>query len=284
VNRRWFIMKTGAAVLFPAAASTAELRMMAPEESVELEHRTRVTRLRRVVGEHGIFPAPAFFQYAIPAEMMPKDFQLSTPVLRIVFPENTFFATAKSDIEPRAYSIVSAMAETLEGDVPDVAVFVAGHTDSRGGEGYNHDLSVERARAVANALRIAGAVAPDIWSVGFGESLPLYDNSSDVNMAYNRRVEFLLAARPEAAANWLKDQMSVACSETAGDARLRCLGSLAEKRRTYTVENIAKVVVPRRPAAKVAAAGEKSSVVQPPKRQIVINLEERTYVIARPRL
>ncbi|MDR3508597.1 MAG: OmpA family protein [Caulobacteraceae bacterium] len=251
--------------------------MMSPEESIGLEHRTRSLRLQRLVREFGIYPAPAFFDYTIPAYVMPEDFKHQTPVLRVVFPENTFFDTASSDIVPSARPIVAAMAEMLQGDVPDVAMFVAGHTDSRGAEDYNHNLSIRRARAVAQALRDAGANGPDIWSVGFGESLPLYENSNAINMSYNRRVEFLFAARLEAVANWLKDQQDLACSDSANDARIRCLESLKLVKKTYLVEPVERRVM-------VAPSMVKTITEKPKRSQIVINLTQHSFVVKHPEL
>jgi OmpA-OmpF porin, OOP family len=257
--------------------------MMGPEESIALEHQTRSIRLRRLVREIGVSPPPEFFEYVIPARAMPPGFQYDTPVLRVVFPENTFFDTAKSDIVPSAMPIVEAMARMLEGDVPDVALFIAGHTDNRGSEEYNHNLSVQRARTVAQALRLAGAGAPDIWSVGFGESLPLYANNSPLNMAYNRRVEFLFGARPEAVANWLKDQLDFACSGSTDVERLHCLSTL-KVRKTYVVDPVERsvLVAPDRPKSKIVTPQTHQVTVTPPHRQIVINLAERSYVVRRP--
>jgi hypothetical protein len=169
------------------------------------------------------------------------------------------------------------MAKMLEGDVPDVAMFVAGHTDSRGSEDYNHNLSIRRARVVAQALRDGGANGPDIWSVGFGESLPLYENSSSINMAYNRRVEFLFAARIEAVAGWLKDQQDLACSNSANDAKVRCLESLTLVKKTFVVDPVDR-------RSTIVLNGVQPIVEKPKRRQIVINLTQHSYIVKHPEL
>lgn len=258
--------------------------MLDDDEAIALEHKTRGARLRRLVREQAVGPTPEFFDYVIPARAMPSGFRHATPVLRVVFPESTFFDTAATQIVPEAYAIIRAMAAMLQGDVPDVATFVAGHADNRGSEPYNHDLSVRRAHAVAAALREAGADNPDIWSVGFGESLPLYENSSPANMSYNRRVEFLFGARPEAVARWLTDQMDLACSGSGTEAKQRCLVAL-KLRPQYVVEAVERttVVTPRRPTGGATVRPSSPMVtVRPKPRQIVINLAERTYVVAKP--
>ncbi len=287
MNRRE-VLAAGASIftLWRGKAHAQQIEMMTPEESIALEHETRSKRLRRLVRELGITPEPEFYEYTAPASVMPADFRYDTPVLRVVFPESTFFETARTEIVPSAQPIIVAMARMLEGDVPDVAVFVAGHADNRGSEAYNYDLSVRRARAVAQALRTAGADAPDLWSVGFGESLPLYENSTLLNMSYNRRVEFLFAARPEAAAHWLRNQMDLACSRSEEDARRRCLAAL-KLRTSYVVDPVAPTIqtTTGHAPSRVVRPSAKATIAAPSKqRQIVINLAERTYVVHRPEL
>ena len=73
---------------------------------------------------------------------------------------------------------------------PDATLKVEGHTCSRGTEEHNQQLSQKRAQAVADYLAQQG-VAPDrIRSVGYGETQPLVENSSEANRKLNRRVEF----------------------------------------------------------------------------------------------
>jgi hypothetical protein len=105
-------------------------------------------------------------------------------------------------------------------------------------------------------------------------------------MSYNRRVEFLFAARPEAAAIWLKDQMDFACSRSDEAGKARCLVTL-RLRPSYVVEAVERQVVARAPRARnrVVRPSSRLAVVQAPKpRQIVINLAERSYVVAKPEL
>lgn len=72
---------------------------------------------------------------------------------------------------------------------PDLAVEVAGHTDSQGAAAYNLDLSERRAVAVRNYLISRGANAAMVSARGYGESEPIADNGSREGRALNRRVE-----------------------------------------------------------------------------------------------
>jgi len=64
-----------------------------------------------------------------------------------------------------------------------------GHTDSRGSDAYNIDLSTRRAAAVKQKLAADyGIDAERISSVGYGESRPIASNQTDEGRARNRRV------------------------------------------------------------------------------------------------
>lgn len=71
---------------------------------------------------------------------------------------------------------------------------IQGHTDSRGAEAYNQNLSIQRAGAVSNYLTQKGISAPRLTVKGFGENTPRYDNSTADGRRQNRRVEFLITA------------------------------------------------------------------------------------------
>lgn len=74
------------------------------------------------------------------------------------------------------------------------AMYVTGHTDSRGSESYNQDLSERRANTVAAYLE---AAYPDIdvTSQGMGESVPRETNSTAEGRQANRRVEVQVTAK-----------------------------------------------------------------------------------------
>jgi hypothetical protein len=211
-------------------------------DTVCLEHADRAIRMARLADRLGLPDRPAISQLLVDRQLLPPVFRGDVPLLRIVFPERSFFDTARSEIRPEALDALRLIAESLRREVPDVAVFVAGHTDNRGGDDYNHNLSVARANAVAAHLDRVGVGGVALWRVGFGEAVPLRPNDSSENMAVNRRVEFVIGARAEAVATWLARQQTSPCAER-GDAGL-CLRSLPAPppRRIFVAEN----VTPRR--------------------------------------
>ncbi len=72
---------------------------------------------------------------------------------------------------------------------PDVAMEIAGHTDSIGKAAYNQRLSLKRAEKVRDYLVEHGIAAERLQAKGYGESQPTSDNNSDAGRAENRRVE-----------------------------------------------------------------------------------------------
>jgi OOP family OmpA-OmpF porin len=74
------------------------------------------------------------------------------------------------------------------GDVPFATVLVEGHTDSIGSDAYNMGLSDRRAKAVFDYLSSRGVDPARMSSVGYGETRPIADNSTDEGRQQNRRV------------------------------------------------------------------------------------------------
>ena len=66
---------------------------------------------------------------------------------------------------------------------------LAGHTDSDGSAESNLKLSQDRAAAVKAYLVSKGISASRIQTVGYGESRPVAQNSSEAGRAKNRRTE-----------------------------------------------------------------------------------------------
>lgn len=87
-----------------------------------------------------------------------------------------------------AQQVLNGVAERLANN-PDVRVSIEGHTDSRGSDEYNKNLSQRRAESVATYLAQRGVTASNMRAVGFGEERPVASNETDAGRAENRRVE-----------------------------------------------------------------------------------------------
>lgn len=98
------------------------------------------------------------------------------------------FKTASDELTPESLPILDAAVETLR-RYPDITLRVAGHTDSRGDDAFNLNLSQKRATAVMKYLIGRGIAADMLTARGFGETRPIADNNSAEGQARNRRVE-----------------------------------------------------------------------------------------------
>jgi outer membrane protein OmpA-like peptidoglycan-associated protein len=102
-----------------------------------------------------------------------------------------YFDRDKSDIKPSSHATLKVVGELLEKH-PDIALQIEGHTDSRGEPGYNKQLSEKRAKAVKDYLIESFTVATNrLKTIGYGEEKPLNSNSSEAELALNRRVEIV---------------------------------------------------------------------------------------------
>ena len=68
-------------------------------------------------------------------------------------------------------------------------VIIAGHTDSRGKDSYNLDLSQRRAESVKRWFIKQGIDGNILQASGYGETQPIADNTTESGRYQNRRVE-----------------------------------------------------------------------------------------------
>lgn len=99
------------------------------------------------------------------------------------------FATGKSEIRSKSYRILNKAVEIFK-KYPSIRVEIQGHTDDRGKESYNQQLSQARALAVREYLIAQGIDEARITSKGFGPSSPVASNKTKSGRAQNRRIEF----------------------------------------------------------------------------------------------
>ncbi|HAH11295.1 MAG TPA: hypothetical protein DCL54_07770 [Alphaproteobacteria bacterium] len=198
---------------------------------VFVEHCDRIKRLWRLTSEQGLGATPQFWHGDVEARRLPKEFGSNMPILRVVFPERVFFETDRADLREEALRVVEIVAESMRKEMPDVALFVAGHADSRGSKTHNYNLSVRRANAIAEAIMDRGINNASVWRVGFGKDLPLVAGESEESWALNRRVEFLFAPKPIVAATHLASSVDNACSASSEAETRKCLKNADPKPR-----------------------------------------------------
>jgi OOP family OmpA-OmpF porin len=100
----------------------------------------------------------------------------------------------KDAVRPEAKDVLTAVAKALGKQTVDIQV--NGHTDAKGSDAYNQDLSERRATAVVTFLEEAGLKAP-LEAQGFGETQPVAPNTlkgkdNPAGRQLNRRVEIVI--------------------------------------------------------------------------------------------
>lgn len=104
--------------------------------------------------------------------------------------EQIHFDYNKASIKRDSYPVLDAVFDVLTRN-PSIQLEVQGHTDSRGSDSYNRQLSDQRASAVLQYL-VSRGIGPDrLQSNGYGEERPIVENDTDTNRALNRRVQFI---------------------------------------------------------------------------------------------
>jgi len=119
--------------------------------------------------------------------------------VKIMFRDRMMFPTGSSKLTRSASYKVGKVGEILK-QYPQTIVEVAGYTDKRGSYDYNMRLSEERAKSVADRLYATG-IQNHSYVTGCSYSKPLVPNTSEKNMALNRRVEVYLYPNNDVRAN-----------------------------------------------------------------------------------
>ncbi|MFC1515173.1 OmpA family protein [Thermodesulfobacteriota bacterium] len=102
--------------------------------------------------------------------------------------DRVHFDTSKWDIKPDYASRLDEVVAVMKKN-PDLKFEVRGHTDNRGSEAYNQQLSENRAKSVVAYLVEAGIDAGRLTAKGYNFSEPIASNDTAEGMAMNRRVE-----------------------------------------------------------------------------------------------
>lgn len=107
------------------------------------------------------------------------------------FPD-IMFAFGQAELSEEVKKSLSEVAEQARTDKNWTFMRIDGHTDSIGSAGYNMDLSVKRAIAIASYLIIKEGIDPSrVFVKGLGKSKLLADNTTTEGRRINRRFEIL---------------------------------------------------------------------------------------------
>jgi len=126
------------------------------------------------------------------AEVESASIQREQDILAITFKSDFSFGFDSAIIKPGAEDEIARVAEVLI-KYPQTNISIEGHTDSKGAEEYNMNLSTRRAEAVKNSLIGRGLSSSRLQTIGFGESKPVATNDTEAGRQQNRRVRIVIA-------------------------------------------------------------------------------------------
>jgi len=107
-----------------------------------------------------------------------------------------FYDYDKAAIRQDAKPVLNNLVRLLK-DNPEISIEIQSHSDSRGTNGYNQNLSNRRAQSVVNYLINSGVDKGRLQSKGFGESQPVNKcvdgvECTEAQHQKNRRTEFIV--------------------------------------------------------------------------------------------
>jgi outer membrane protein OmpA-like peptidoglycan-associated protein len=143
-----------------------------------------------------VAPAPAPVAVAatpaptpVVAAVAPTPVAAAPPRKKLVL-EGVHFEFDKDTLRPEDIAEIDRNVVGLD-QWGKINIEVAGHTDSRGSDAYNLDLSQRRAETIRDYLVSKGIEAERLVAKGYGETQPVADNASDEGRFSNRRVELV---------------------------------------------------------------------------------------------
>ena len=183
------------------ARSKAEVAKGEAERNrVLLESRTREAETARAAAEQQTQVAHSQAQQADAARQEAEAAQRQLAELQakqtdrgmVLTLGDVLFDTAAATLKPGANSMIDRVAAFLQ-DNEGTKVIVEGHTDSRGSDEYNQQLSERRAQSVSDALAFRGIDRGRVEAVGRGKALPVAGNDTAAGQQQNRRVELIFS-------------------------------------------------------------------------------------------
>lgn len=108
--------------------------------------------------------------------------------------KNIYFNFDKTDLKPESFPELNRLTRLMK-ENPGITIEIGGHTDDKGSDEYNVELSDGRANSVMNYLLEQGIDADRMIAKGYGESEPISTNYTDEGRAENRRVVFTILSK-----------------------------------------------------------------------------------------
>ncbi len=103
--------------------------------------------------------------------------------------KNIYFDFDKTTLKSESFVELDRVVDFLNRN-SSVSIEIAGHTDNKGSDTYNQNLSQGRSQSVVDYLISKGIDPARLEARGYGESKPVETNETEEGRAINRRVEF----------------------------------------------------------------------------------------------
>ncbi|MFL5727964.1 MAG: OmpA family protein [Cytophagaceae bacterium] len=100
------------------------------------------------------------------------------------------FENGKADIRPESMHIIDQIVELMNANL-SLVISVEGYTDNAGSPEASKALSLNRAKAVMNAVVARGISKSRLLAAGHGQDNPIGDNRTEEGRAKNRRIELV---------------------------------------------------------------------------------------------
>nr|WP_246849136.1 OmpA family protein [Aquimarina sp. U1-2] len=133
-----------------------------------------------------------------PESSLTSRLKLTKTINDLIHLNEIYFDFDKWDITKKAEVELDRVVEVMTQQYPEMIIKIETHSDSRGGEHYNLDLSQKRAESIYNYLISKNISKNRIVSyIGFGESRPVNDckdgqDCSEDEYQKNRRSSFVI--------------------------------------------------------------------------------------------
>jgi outer membrane protein OmpA-like peptidoglycan-associated protein len=108
--------------------------------------------------------------------------------------KNIYFDFDKTTLKSQSFVELNKVVDFLKQN-KTVEIEISGHTDSKGSDEYNENLSQGRSQAVVDYLIEQGIDTNRLSAHGYGESKPVDTNDTEEGRANNRRVEFTITKK-----------------------------------------------------------------------------------------
>jgi outer membrane protein OmpA-like peptidoglycan-associated protein len=108
--------------------------------------------------------------------------------------KNIYFDFDKTTLKRESFTELNKVVDFLKQN-SSVEIEISGHTDSKGSDDYNLNLSQGRSQSVVDYLISQGIDSYRLTAHGYGETKPIDTNDTDAGRANNRRVEFTVVKK-----------------------------------------------------------------------------------------